>query len=50
MPKPDEDEFYWGDLIGLEVRNAAGVVLGKVTGTLSGARCVADSGLAIPSA
>lgn len=35
MPSPSPDEFYWGDLIGLEVRNARGVVLGKVSGLLS---------------
>jgi 16S rRNA processing protein RimM len=35
LPKPDADEYYWGDLVGLEVRNASGVVLGKVTGLLS---------------
>lgn len=35
MPEPDKDEYYWADLVGLEVRNTAGVVLGKVTGLLS---------------
>ena len=35
LPATGTDEYYWGDLIGLEVRNAAGVVLGKVTGLLS---------------
>ncbi len=27
----DEDEFYWVDLIGLDVENEAGVALGRVT-------------------
>jgi 16S rRNA processing protein RimM len=35
LPKPDADEYYWGDLVGLEVRNASGVVLGKVSGLMS---------------
>ncbi len=35
MPAPDDDEYYWGDLIGLTVENAAGEVLGKVTTLLS---------------
>ena len=30
LPAPDEDEFYLTDLIGLEVRDAAGEVLGRV--------------------
>lgn len=30
LPAPDEDEFYLTDLIGLEVRDAAYEVLGKV--------------------
>ncbi len=30
LPATDEDEFYWGDLIGLEVLNEAGERLGKV--------------------
>ncbi|MCC7268537.1 MAG: 16S rRNA processing protein RimM [Caulobacteraceae bacterium] len=30
LPEPDEDEFYLTDLIGLEVRDASGAVLGKV--------------------
>ena len=30
LPEPDEDEFYLTDLIGLEVRDASGTVLGKV--------------------
>ena len=32
LPKPAEDEFYHADLIGLEVRDSEGRVLGKVTG------------------
>lgn len=35
LPKPDKDEYYWADLVGLEVRNTAGVVLGTVSGLLS---------------
>lgn len=30
LPEPDEDEFYLADLIGLQVRDAAGTVLGVV--------------------
>lgn len=30
LPEPDEDEFYLTDLIGLEVRDAAGAGLGRV--------------------
>jgi 16S rRNA processing protein RimM len=49
MPAPAEDEFYWGDLIGLRVDNLAGESLGVVEGLLStGAhdvlRVVADDG------
>ena len=32
LPGTDEDEFYHADLIGLEVRDSEGRVLGKVTG------------------
>lgn len=35
MPAPAEDEFYWGDLIGLRVENLAGESLGVVEGLLS---------------
>ncbi|MBS0345047.1 MAG: ribosome maturation factor RimM [Proteobacteria bacterium] len=35
LPKPAEDEYYWADLIGLEVVNASGVRLGAVKGLLS---------------
>ena len=35
LPKPAEDEYYWGDLVGLEVENEAGDTLGTVTGLLS---------------
>jgi len=35
LPEPDKDEYYWADLVGLEVRNAAGVVLGTVSNLLS---------------
>lgn len=30
FPEPDEDEFYWTDLVGLEVFNKDGALLGKV--------------------
>jgi len=30
LPEPSEDEFYWRDLIGREVRNLEGVALGTV--------------------
>lgn len=44
FPTPDEDEFYWVDLIGLEVRNPQGEALGRVvdlldTGPQSVLRC-----------
>lgn len=31
FPAPATDEFYWADLVGLKVVNAAGVTLGSVT-------------------
>lgn len=41
FPTPDEDEFYWVDLIGLAVRDRAGVELGVVTNLLeTGPHCV----------
>ena len=50
LPKTEEDEFYWVDLVGLEVINTAGERLGKVAGLIeTGAnavlRVVDDSGL-----
>lgn len=30
LPPAEEDEYYWDDLIGLEVVNTAGEILGKV--------------------
>ena len=30
LPPPDEDEFYLADLVGIEARDTAGVVIGKV--------------------
>lgn len=47
LPKTAADEYYWADLVGLEVVNAQGERLGKVTGLLSsGAHevlCVRDA-------
>ncbi|MGC4077359.1 MAG: ribosome maturation factor RimM [Rubrivivax sp.] len=41
FPTPDEGEFYWVDLIGLEARNRAEVVLGRVVGLVeTGPHCV----------
>jgi 16S rRNA processing protein RimM len=34
LPKPGFDEYYWSDLIGLSVVNAAGVPLGVVHGLI----------------
>ncbi len=31
LPAPEENEFYWSDLIGLKVFNREGIELGKVT-------------------
>ena len=35
MPAPAEDEYYWGDLIGLRVENADGEPLGEVVALMS---------------
>ncbi|MDO8464766.1 MAG: ribosome maturation factor RimM [Gallionella sp.] len=41
LPKQDEGEYYWSDLIGLAVVNEAGVPLGTVTNLLeTGANAV----------
>jgi 16S rRNA processing protein RimM len=34
LPKQAQDEYYWGDLIGLAVVNEKGMQLGKVVGLL----------------
>ena len=34
LPEADEDEYYWDELIGLEVVNQEGVSLGRVKGLL----------------
>lgn len=31
LPEPEENEYYWSDLIGMQVRNQQGVDLGQVT-------------------
>lgn len=35
LPRPAQDEYYWGDLVGLDVVNESGVELGRVGGLLS---------------
>lgn len=35
MPAPADDEYFWGDLIGMQVVNLAGESLGKVDSLLS---------------
>jgi len=36
LPPPEENEFYWSDLIGLTVVNREGVELGKVDSLMEG--------------
>lgn len=41
LPTTDDDEFYWADLVGLDVVNAAGERLGRVAGLIeTGAHAV----------
>jgi 16S rRNA processing protein RimM len=41
FPTPDEGEFYWVDLIGLDVVTREGIALGRVTGLIeTGPHCV----------
>jgi len=41
LPKTEEDEFYWADLVGLDVINTAGERLGQVAGLIeTGANAV----------
>jgi 16S rRNA processing protein RimM len=35
LPRTEENEYYWGDLVGMAVRDEAGGALGEVTGLLS---------------
>ncbi len=53
LPVPDDDEFYWRDLFGLEVTNESGKMLGKVRTMMeTGAHdvMVLDTGVLIPFA
>lgn len=35
LPEPDEEEYYWADLVGLSVCNRDGEALGEVAGLMS---------------
>lgn len=35
LPEPEENEYYWSDLIGLEVKNQQNVDFGKITDVLA---------------
>ncbi|MFP5340417.1 Ribosome maturation factor RimM [Thauera sp. GDN1] len=35
LPQPESDEYYWADLVGLDVVNEAGEALGTVSGLLA---------------
>ena len=35
MPEPEEGEYYWSDLVGMEVVNCQGVVLGRIEDLIS---------------
>ncbi len=37
LPPPAQDEFYWGDLVGLAVFNESGEKLGEVSGLIESA-------------
>ncbi len=51
FPTPDEDEFYWVDLIGLQVVNRQGLGLGAVVGLIeTGPHCVLRVQPAAPDA
>ena len=51
FPTPDEDEFYWVDLIGLSVRNRDGLELGTVASLIeTGPHCVLNVKPAGPDA
>lgn len=50
FPTPDEDEFYWVDLIGLDVVNREGQPLGKVVDLLdTGPHCVLRCAVEAPA-
>lgn len=35
LPEPDDEEYYWADLVGLSVQNQDGEALGEVAGLMS---------------
>ncbi|BDB23447.1 ribosome maturation factor RimM [Cupriavidus sp. P-10] len=49
FPAPDEDEFYWVDLIGCSVSNEQGELLGEVSGLIdNGAHQILQIAYALP--